>query len=414
MYEDFPFDMRDVAVIAGLRIKHRGTVNWEVYCPFCNDEKGKMTLNMVKNVFRCNRCGESGGMLDLYGKLYRVDYGTACREIKEALGKGTMRKDHAVQQKAVEKRIPEIPQAEPASLAERNKTYSCLLSCLPLTESHLQNLIKRGFSKERVEQNGYKSTIPFGYRKIAERLLEQGCTLRGVPGFYQEENGAWTVNLNAKNAGFLVPVRDRNGLIAGMQIRLDHPYDGRKYIWLSSANYPSGITSGSPVHFAGEKGQETVFVTEGPLKADLSHFLSGRTFVAVAGVNLYGNLPPVLKALKASGTRKIYEAYDMDKELRLVCGRDYKESTCTVCTFQETGYGSVECPKKSIKKRNIQRGCRNLYRLCREAGLEVTSLTWDADKDGVWNGNIKGVDDYLYWLQERDLSESSGTAGLLK
>ena len=40
----------------------------------------------------------------------------------------------------------------------------------------------------------------------------------------------------------------------------------------------------------------------------------------------------------------------MDKELRLVCGRDYKESTCTVCTFQETGYGSVECPKKSIKK----------------------------------------------------------------
>ena len=50
MYEDFPFDMRDVAVIAGLRIKHRGTVNLEVYCPFCNDEKGKMTLNMVKNV----------------------------------------------------------------------------------------------------------------------------------------------------------------------------------------------------------------------------------------------------------------------------------------------------------------------------------------------------------------------------
>lgn len=43
----------------------------------------------------------------------------------------------------------------------------------------------------------------------------------------------------------------------------------------------------------------------------------------------------------------------------------------------------------------------------------MISLTWDADKNGVWNGNIKGVDDYLYRLQERELSESSGTAGLL-
>ena len=35
----------------------------DVDCPLCDDHKGKMNLNFQKNVFRCNRCGESGGCL---------------------------------------------------------------------------------------------------------------------------------------------------------------------------------------------------------------------------------------------------------------------------------------------------------------------------------------------------------------
>ena len=69
MREDLPFNMADVAGLVGLQIKRRGSISWEAYCPFCQDEKGKMNLNLKKNVFRCNRCGESGGMLDLYGRL---------------------------------------------------------------------------------------------------------------------------------------------------------------------------------------------------------------------------------------------------------------------------------------------------------------------------------------------------------
>ena len=56
-----------------------------------------------------------------------------------------------------------------------------------------------------------------------------------------------------------------------MQILLDIPFRdkddppgkaGTKYIWLSSAAKNRGVTSGSPVHFAGDPFSRTVYVTE--------------------------------------------------------------------------------------------------------------------------------------------------------
>lgn len=73
IYAGFPFNIGDVASVMNLRVRHRNTVSLDVDCPLCDDHKGKMNLNLKKNVFRCNRCGESGGMLNLYAKVYGVD-----------------------------------------------------------------------------------------------------------------------------------------------------------------------------------------------------------------------------------------------------------------------------------------------------------------------------------------------------
>ena len=95
-------------------------------------------------------------------------------------------------------------------------------------------------------------------------------------------------------AGFLIPVRGIDNMIHGFQIRLDVPLknegappekEGAKYIWLSSSNKPMGVGSGTPVHFIGDPFARVVYVTEGFLKADVSHYLSGRTFAATAGAN---------------------------------------------------------------------------------------------------------------------------------
>ncbi len=47
--------------------------------------------------------------------------------------------------------------------------------------------------------------------------------LQGVPGFYQDDAGRWTINFGSRTAGILLPAVGMDGLICGMQIRLDTP-----------------------------------------------------------------------------------------------------------------------------------------------------------------------------------------------
>lgn len=399
--QDFPFNIKDVAYLLNLHIRHKNTVSLDADCPFCGDRKGKLNLNLKKNVFKCNRCGESGGMLALYGKVYGVNNHTACREIKDALGRDEKAPAYQVTYKKVEEKELEIENSPPASDEVKHRTYTMLFSLLILAETHKKNLLERGFSEEKIEENGYKSTPVFGFKKLTGKLIAAGCTVKGVPGFYLDEDGEWTVYFNPKSAGYMIPVRNLDGLVVGVQIRLDHPYDGRKYIWLSSVNFHMGVSSGSPVHLAGEPGAKVVFVTEGLLKGDLSHFLSGRTFGCVPGANQYANLAPFLEAMKALGTEFIYEAYDMDKLLKPVCKGDYNEK-CHYCENFHKDWRNhvIPCEKKQLKRKNIQRGCSKLAGICRTLELPGKSLTWDLDIEGDWAEHVKGVDDYLCSLNK--------------
>lgn len=403
MYRDFPFTIREVADLLGVHIRHKNAVSLDADCPFCGDRKGKLNLNLKKNVFKCNRCGESGGMLALYGKIYGLDNQTACREIKDALGRNEQTPDYEIKRREIKPvSEPDTITLEQASDEIKHRTYTMLLEQLTLAQTHRDGLLKRGFTVQQIEKNGYKSTPVFGFRKIAQRLSEMGCVLEGVPGFYEEKSGEWSIHFSAKSSGFLVPVRNIDGFIVGMQIRLDHPYDGRKYMWLSSINYHKGTSSGSPIHLAGEPGAGTVFITEGPLKGDLAHALSGKTFGCVPGANQYANLPAFLSEMKEYGTEFVYEAYDMDKLLKPICKGDYNEK-CSYCPQYQKDWKNtvIPCEKKQIKRQNIQRGCKKLGSICRELSLPGKSLTWDTDVDGDWAENIKGVDDYLVSLKEK-------------
>lgn len=404
--DDFPFTMTDIAYLLNLHIRHKNSVSYDVDCPFCGEHKGKCNLNLAKKVFKCNRCGESGGMLSLYGRVRNLSNAEALREIKEALGKGEQ-VGHQAPVKKLTTKEPEVVNSPLASESQRHRVYSLLFSMLTLSEIHRDKLLKRGFTLQQIEENGYRSTPAFGYRKLTEKIQEAGGDVKGVAGFYQEQDGHWSVHFNAKSCGIMIPVKNIEGQIVGVQIRLDHPYKDRKYMWLSSVNFPMGTSSGSPVHFVGEPGAETVFVTEGPLKGDLAHALSGRTFGCVPGANQYANLPAFLKQMKQDGTKSVYETYDMDKLLKTLCRGDYSSDTCRKCEHfakfrkQELPDGFV-CPSKLQKRENIQRGCQKLRQVCRELELPCRMLTWDMDEDGDWAENVKGVDDYLFDLQQKE------------
>lgn len=369
---DLPFDIMDIARILNLRIKRKGGKSVYTDCPLCGDKRGKMNLNLEKNQFRCNYCCEGGGAIQLYARTHGVNNSVAYREICEILYGSSNPKEY--KPVVVKKEKLDLPKnAELASVYERNQTYEMLLSMLSLTSANMENLKKRGLSEDEIRLAGYKSTPVFGYDKMTKALIEKGCVVEGVPGFYQKKDGTWTMNFKSYCSGILIPMRTISGLIQGFQIRLDKPFVDEKgkwtkYIWFSSVDFEMGASSRSPVHFIGNPCDHTVFVTEGALKADIAHALSGRTFLAVAGAGNIQSLAEPFEILKQNGTQKISEAYDMDK------------------TVNE----------------NIEQARKNLYTMVTEYGFEFgkTHWTWDPNEPE----KNKGIDDmYLSKKLEQNI-----------
>lgn len=395
--QDFPFGILDVVELLHLHIRRRQADSAYTDCPFCGDRRGKMNVNFVKNVWRCNYCGEHGGMLNLYARVNNTTNSEAYREICDALQAGDTSWGYGGAESAdayagVPAREPHagrqpdmgITQAERASPQEIHQTYSLMLGMLSLNSAHRAHLRseKRGLADEQIDSLGFKSTPPyFLCRSLTERLIKQGCRVEGVPGFYLHEGGYWTAKFGSRTAGILIPAIGIDGLIHGMQILLDVPFKdrddppekaGTKYIWLSSSTKNMGVTSGSPVHFIGNPFARTIYVTEGILKADIAHVLLNRSFVAVAGANNVAQLGPLFALLAQNGTELIIEAHDMDK----------------------------------YSNEMIAKGSSKIYLLARQHGMECRRLTW--------NPNYKGIDDWQLALRKEKQQKEGEDQNLQK
>ncbi|CAH0538407.1 hypothetical protein [Oscillospiraceae bacterium] len=141
---------------------------------------------------------------------------------------------------------PNTTSREPYALKQRHAAYSEMLSLLTLSDRHRENLHERGLPDVIIERNGYKSMPETeAERRLLASLLRCDHELHGLPGFYTKD-GTWT--LTGAN-GFLIPVRNKDGLIQGMKIRLDGDA-ARKYRWLSSRpnRMENGARSYSWIH----------------------------------------------------------------------------------------------------------------------------------------------------------------------
>jgi hypothetical protein len=165
------------------------------------------------------------------------------------------------------------------------------------------------------------------------------------------------VRFHARCSGVVIPVLSPAGQIQGAQIRLDRPFDGRKYIWFPSAELKHGISSGSPVHFAGPIGK-TLYLTEGGLKGAVAHCLSGHSFACIAGAGLYANFTRYFPMLREHGVEEIVVAYDMDL----------------------------------LTNDMVRQACEHILQAAREAGFRVEQMHWDPVN--------KGIDDH-YLAQAR-------------
>ena len=97
-----------------------------------------------------------------------------------------------------------------------------------------------------------------------------------------------------------------------------------------------------------------VILTEGPMKADIIHALTGKTIIAIAGVNALSQLERMLLQLRQSGTKKIMTAFDMD----------------------------------FLSNPHVERGYKNLTQMLTAMGFSYGTYIWDP--------TYKGLDDYVW------------------
>lgn len=367
---DFPFGIMDVVMILCLQERRPHSKGGYYDCPFCGDNRGKMSINTEIDSWRCNYCGKHGGMLALYAGIKNMSTSDAYREISDILMNGEYSSYSYNTSAPASRKREQTVQAQLADIETVHNTLSAMLDMLTLSKAHREHLKNvRGLTDEQINELKYRSTPPFYYgKKIARVLMEKGHTLKGVPGFYMKD-GIWTAAFSSKLSGILIPVRGIDRTIRGMQIRLDVPIkdegadedkSGTKYVWLSSSGKDMGVSSGSPIHFVGDPFARTVFITEGFLKADVSHYLMNRSFLAIAGINNTAKLELMFNMLKENGTQIIVEAADMDK----------------------------------FRNENVSRGVSNIYMAVKKCGLDFRRLTW--------NPNYKGIDDWQLALKRKN------------
>ena len=336
------FHMVDVIPLLGLPTPPAGKSSYNIPCPCCEDKpKGRhLNINMQKNVLRCPRCGFSGGVLDLYAFYAKIPREKVLEELLARKGR------------TIYPRQPSLPEVEEHPLTgveERHATYTALLQSLTLASDNRENLLSRGLSPEEIHRLGYKTTPVLGFSSLAKRLREKGLYLAGVPGFYKNQS-QWTLKIPGR--GILIPVRDVQGQIQGLQVRLDN-VEKRKFRWLSSNGLEEGCGAKTWVHLAGDP-RPLVLLTEGPMKADVIHALTGQTVLAVPGVNSLAQLGPALKLLQAQGLEHIMTAFDMDY----------------------------------LTNPHVGEGQRNLAALLEQRGIPYGTYLWDP--------RYKGLDDYIW------------------
>ena len=352
----------DIIPLIGIPDPPNGRPVYNISCPCCDDNPRKkhLNINLNKDVFCCPRCHFSGGVFDLYSHYSGVDRKHAREVLMEKLGLKDSGPSYEGSNQKQERRTITRPILQEIELPltdidARHETYAALLGKLSLASDHRENLLSRGLTDEQIRTFGYKTMPVVGFSALAKQLQAEGYYLGGVPGFYHTKEGAWT--FVQERRGILIPARDQDGKIQGLQIRLDKIKKG-KFRWISSIGKQDGCKAEGWTHMIGNP-KPTVLLTEGPLKADVIHYITGQTVVAVPGVNSLKHLKETLEYLQSQGTTKVMTCFDMDY----------------------------------LKNPHVRDGYYNLANILAEVGIEYGTYLWDPQ--------FKGLDDYVWHCRKQ-------------
>lgn len=366
--DNFPFTIADVLQMNNISFNTISR-SIRISCPFC--KVGKIERNfgveLDSEKFHCFRCGIQGrGGTQLHALLHNISTKEAYKEIVRYVGNNSYEKRDLSH---VNQDIWQDVEATEATADMKNSVYEKLLSITALNHRHKKDLLVRGFKESEIALLGYSSYPRREDEKITEeyfsipRLImskpEEGLSVKGVPGFYKTKNkGSWTM-MNS-TGGIMIPYRSWENQISGIQIRKnkeDLENDASKYVWFSSKDKNEGRKQTTCLHYAcdyewddKEKSYHPIIkkhslcITEGALKGDLAHCLSGIPFVCMPGVSsANAALKADIPKWKKAGVERIFLCFDIDMIMNI----------------------------------NVTEALDNLKKLISSYGIEVLLMTWD-------------------------------------
>lgn len=357
--------LREAVDLLGIRCDTNRRKTY-IACPKCQSRNElkrnelKMFLNFDKDMYRCAKCGDKaslteGGPVSFWMLMKGI------QDPKEAAKDYFNQRDGIPAEKRKKYEAPKPrPETPPAPIEVADHTLRCLFEISNLRKKHREALKEvRKLTDEEIDALGYKST-PLDGKSAASQLLKMGCTLKGVPPFYQHEDGTWDMKLY-KRDGVMMPKLTASGKYRAVEISMnpgkDPSFEGAKYLPYSSADLKNGTENRVYCHFRhGSRGLRRVILTEGVMKADIISTLSGYSVLSISGVNSQQYLPGALRALSNVDIFEgIYIAFD----------NDVKE------------------------KEQVQKALTKLTSLMDTLGIKYKDIS------ASWPEEYKGLDDYL-------------------
>lgn len=246
MNMELRFQMNDILPLLPIPQPPMGRSSYNIPCPICDhpgSRKRHLNINLKRNVYRCPKCGQfEGGVFDLYAYYTGVPRDRVRQDLMDRLGGKEGNYSGSTSRKKIQSRPRpvEVPQAPLVGIETRDRVYRALLNKLTLASDHRDNLRGRGLTNEEIDRLGYRTTPMVGFHVLAKELIAEGNELFGVPGFYRDEDGRWTMAIYLR--GIMIPCRDRFGRIQSLHIRLDKKMKkGGKFLTFSSVDKKDGV-----------------------------------------------------------------------------------------------------------------------------------------------------------------------------
>ncbi|KPI55162.1 hypothetical protein KW94_03960 [Clostridioides difficile] len=334
------------------------------HCPFCDDRSGHMYLTIenkeFRNFYKCYKCGSYGSSVSLYAKSKGITTKEAYIELINDISRERLN----VSKKIIEKVQKKGNSCDIKDVNYLDFIYRVFLDSLILEDKHFNNLKNRGLNDFIIKKNLYR-TLDIKYKeriRICKDLINLGFDLKGVPGFYNDKFGKW--NFVSKK-GYLIPIKNLDGRIISLQIRMDdeelisNKNLKSRYKYFSSYKYQDGTKAIAAIHYIkGSNNDNSIIITEGPLKADITNFFSNKSIIAIPGVSIGHS--EVVRMIKSLGYPLAIICFDMDL------------------------YDNINVKKSMIE-------------LCKKFNENNISFVYKSWKEEYKkNKNLKGIDDLLY------------------